>query len=85
MSVVLMSDVAGAILASIALAVVKIPKLEKTAQEEQHFIAEIKDGLQVFKEDKKLFYVVIAEALCMFFYAPLRWWCLRHSSRNSAA
>ena len=71
MSVVLMSDVVGAILASIALAVVKIPKLKEIEHVEQHFIAEIKEGLQVFKEDKKLFYVVIAEALCMFFYAPL--------------
>ena len=71
MSVVLMSDVAGAILASIALAVVKIPKLEKTEQEEQHFTAEIKEGLQIFKEDKKLLHIVTAEALCMFFYAPL--------------
>lgn len=71
MSVVLMSDVAGAILASAALAVVKIPKLKKEEQEEHHFAAEIKEGLQVFKEDKKLFYIVIAEALCMFFYAPL--------------
>ena len=71
MSIVLMSDVAGAILASIALAVVKIPKLEKAERKEQHFITEIKEGLQVFKEDKKLFYIVIAEALCMFFYAPL--------------
>ena len=71
MSIVLMSDVAGAILASIALAVVKIPELEKAEREEQHFIAEIKEGLQVFKEDKKLFYIVIAEALCMLFYAPL--------------
>ena len=71
MSIVLMSDVAGAILASIALAAVKIPKLEKTEQEERRFTAEIKEGLQVFREDKKLFYIVIAEALCMFFYAPL--------------
>lgn len=50
---------------------IKIPKPEKAKREEQHFIAEIKEGLQVFKEDKKLFYIVIAEALCMFFYAPL--------------
>ena len=71
MSIVLMSDVVGAILASIALAVAKIPKLEKAERKEQHFIAEIKEGLQVFKEDKKLFYIVTAEALCMFFYAPL--------------
>lgn len=71
MSVVLMSDVVGAILASVALAVVKIPKLEKTEQEKHRFVTEIKEGLQVFGEDKKLFYIVIAEALCMFFYAPL--------------
>lgn len=71
MSVVLMSDVVGAILASVALAVVKIPKLEKTENEKQRFVTEIKEGLQVFREDKKLFYIVIAEALCMFFYAPL--------------
>lgn len=71
MSVVLMSDVVGAILASSALAVVKIPELIKAEEEKKHFIIEIKEGLQVFKEDKKLFYIVIAEALCMFFYAPL--------------
>lgn len=71
MSVVLMSDVVGAILASVALAVVKIPKLEKTENEKQRFVTEIKEGLQVFRENKKLFYIVIAEALCMFFYAPL--------------
>lgn len=55
MSVVLMSDVAGAILASIALAVVKIPKLEKTAQEEQHFIAEIKMDCRYSKKIKNCF------------------------------
>ena len=71
MSVVLMSDVVGAVLASIALAVVKIPKLEKTEQEGHHLAIEIKEGLQVFRDDKKLFYIVIADALCMFFYAPL--------------
>lgn len=71
MSVVLLSDVAGAILASVALAVVKIPKLEKTKSETQHFAAEVKEGIQVFREDRNLYYIVLAEALCMFFYAPL--------------
>lgn len=70
-SVVLLTDVVGAILASAALAIVKIPKIVKTQKEEQHFIPEIKEGLQVFREDRKLFYIVVAEALCMFFYAPL--------------
>lgn len=71
MYMVLMSDVLGAILASVALAIVKIPEIAKTEKEEQHFVTEVKEGLQVFREDKKLFYLVIAEALCMFFYAPL--------------
>lgn len=71
MSVVLMSDVAGAILASLALAMVHIPKFPKTRKEKQHFLTEFKEGVKVFQEDKGLFYLVLAEALCMFFYAPL--------------
>ena len=70
MSVVLLSDVIGAALASIALAVVKIPKLERKI-EEQHFIEELKVGFHVFLEDKKLFYIVMAQALCMFFIGPM--------------
>ena len=70
MSVVLLSDVIGAALASIALAVVKIPKLERKV-EEQHFIEELKVGFHVFIEDKKLFYIVMAQALCMFFIGPM--------------
>lgn len=71
MSVVLMSDVVGAIFASAALAAVSIPKLERTENGEKHFVSELKDGLRVFREDKALFSIVAAEALCMFFYAPL--------------
>lgn len=71
MSVVLMSDVVGAILASIALAIVEIPPLGKAENEKLHILAEIKEGIQVFRDDKRLYYIVIAEALCMFFYAPL--------------
>ena len=44
MSIVLMSDVAGAVLASAALAVVKIPELIRTEKKEQHFVSEIKEG-----------------------------------------
>lgn len=71
MSVVLMSDVAGAILASLALAVVKIPKQELSGRKKRPFRAEIGEGLRVFREDSALFCLVLAEALCMFFYAPL--------------
>lgn len=71
MSVVLMSDVIGAALASIALAVISIPRQERILAKKQHMLAEFQEGLQVFRQDRKLFYLVIAEALCMFFYGPL--------------
>lgn len=71
MSIVLMSDVVGAILASVALASVKIPTLTKTKTEKQNLWMELKEGIAVFQKDAKLYYLVLAEGLCMFFYAPL--------------
>ena len=55
--VVLLSDVVGAALASLALAGVKIPEFQA--------------GLAVFRRDRALGRLVAAQALCMFFYAPL--------------
>lgn len=69
--VVLLSDVVGAIFASVALAVVKVPKLERKQTENIKIMAQLREGLQVFQQDKKLSYLVLGEALCMFFYAPL--------------
>ena len=71
MSIVLMSDVVGAILTSIALAVVKVPELETAEKEKLHFIEDIKEGLQVFREAKKLLYIVIAEGFCMIILTVL--------------
>lgn len=71
LSVVLLSDVIGAVLASLALASVKIPKLQPAQTGRTHMLADFKAGLRVFQHDKKLFYLVLAQALCMFFYAPL--------------
>lgn len=69
--VVLLSDVVGAIFASVALAVVKVPKLERNQTENIKITVQFREGLQVFQQDKKLSYLVLGEALCMFFYAPL--------------
>ncbi len=71
MSVVLISDIVGAAAASAALAFVKVPELERDRSEKHSMIAEFKEGLMVFRRDRKLFCLVAAEALCMFFYAPL--------------
>ena len=71
LSVVLLSDVVGAILASIALGIVKIPELPERNAGKKDTMTEFRDGLRVFREDRALFSLVVAEALCMFFYAPL--------------
>ncbi len=71
LSVVLLSDVVGAILASIALGIVKVPELPEQNAGKRNMIAEFREGLHVFQQDRGLFRLVVAEALCMFFYAPL--------------
>ena len=71
MPVVLISDVIGAALASVALAAVKIPSLERNLKHGGNILAEFREGIQVFRRDRELLCLVTAEALCMFFYAPL--------------
>lgn len=68
--VVLLSDVVGAALASLALAGVKIPPLVRQADQTGGFWAEFQAGLAVFRRDRALGRLVAAQALCMFFYAP---------------
>ena len=69
--VVLLSDVVGAALASLALAGVKIPPLVRQGDPTGGFWAEFQAGLAVFRRDRALGRLVAAQALCMFFYAPL--------------
>lgn len=69
--VVLFSDVVGAAFASVALGVVTIPPLKRAPREKQRLLAEFAEGLAIFRRDRRLFALVLADALCMFFYAPL--------------
>nr|WP_122012132.1 MFS transporter [Maliibacterium massiliense] len=71
MPVILLTDVLGAAFASAALAVVKIPRLPCTEAKDPGFFTQFKQGLQIFKADRRLLLIVIAQALCMFFFAPL--------------
>ncbi len=71
MWLILVTDVIGATLASIALGVVKIPKLERLTTDKVKMSTQIKEGLMVFYQDKRLFYLVMAEFLAMLFFAPL--------------
>lgn len=69
--VILLTDVIGAVFASITLAIVKVPRLVRPDSELHGFISQFKEGIEVYREDRSLFMLVLAQALCMFFYAPL--------------
>lgn len=69
--IILMSDLAGALVASITVALVKIPDPERKTQQIPHFFREMKEGAAVIWQDKKLFIVTTATLLGMLFYAPL--------------
>ena len=69
--VILLSDLIGAIAASVTVAVVKIPELKHNAKETPHFFREMKEGLLVFVQDRRLCIVTFAAMVGMIFYMPL--------------
>lgn len=71
MPIILLSDFVGAIIACITVAVVKIPEIERPKQSRPNYISEMKEGVSVYLNDKKLWYVTLAMAFCMVFFMPL--------------
>ncbi|MDD6797279.1 MAG: MFS transporter [Clostridia bacterium] len=71
MSLILLTDVVGAVFAGVTLAAVKIPPLEKKADRYESTVLQFKEGIKVYREDRRLLALVVSEACCMFFYAPL--------------
>jgi DHA3 family macrolide efflux protein-like MFS transporter len=69
--IILLSDLAGAIAASLAVALVKIPELAPGAGEKKHFFHEMKEGALIYIEDKKLLLITIFSTLVMLFITPL--------------
>ena len=65
-------DVFGAIVAIIALVLIKIPKLDVEKQElGLSFIKEMKDGFYILKENKGLFGLLLIGTLYMLVYMPI--------------
>lgn len=69
--IILLTDLLGALIASGMLAVVSIPRAEQTVHEKRHVLTELKEGLEVYRDDRPLALIIIAETLCMIFYIPL--------------
>lgn len=69
--VILLTDLLGAIIASVMLAAVQIAPMQRVARENQNTLKELKEGLEVFRADKALTLLIAVETLCMIFYMPL--------------
>jgi len=65
-------DVGGAVLASTAIAVVKIPSVAETTHEKSNnLLSEIKDGYKIIYDNKGLFSLLWIGAIFSFLYAPV--------------
>ncbi len=69
--VIMLTDVLGAAIASVTVAVIPIPDPEKTQRQTPQFFREMKEGVKVIVRDKPLAVLTLASTLCMVFYMPL--------------
>lgn len=69
--VILLTDLAGALIASGTVAVVKIPDPLRQSQERPRLFREMKEGALTLLSDRRLFIITAAVTLAMVFYAPL--------------
>jgi DHA3 family macrolide efflux protein-like MFS transporter len=69
--VIMLSDLVGAVVASLSVAIVKIPEIKHDTHIRRDFIGEIKEGAVVYLKDKKLFIITMASAISMIFFIPL--------------
>lgn len=69
--VILFSDLAGAVIASIALMPVKIPYIARVDDNSMGFVTEWKEGVQIFLMDKRLFVLTLSATNCIIFFMPI--------------
>ncbi len=68
---ILLTDLAGALIASGLLAAVKIDRLPPVEHAEKCIRKEIQQGIEVFQKDRGLMRLILVETVCMIFYLPL--------------
>lgn len=68
---ILLTDLIGAVVACFTLWIVDVPVLPRTEEEMQHYIEELKEGFNVFKENPPLLVVMFFSFFIMIFYLPL--------------
>ena len=69
--IILISDLFGAVAAATTVAITKIPELKQETKGNHHLVIEMKEGLSVFLQNKKLCIITAATAISMIFYMPI--------------
>lgn len=69
--VILLTDFAGAAVASLTVAAVPIPEPEHDGRSTPHLLREMKEGIQVCMKDGKLMKLITASTVSMMFFMPL--------------
>jgi DHA3 family macrolide efflux protein-like MFS transporter len=72
MEIILLSDLVGALFACLTVAAVKISEIKQAETKKQHFIEEMKEGLQAYIQDKNLWTVTIFTTIAFIFLMPLQ-------------
>jgi DHA3 family macrolide efflux protein-like MFS transporter len=70
MEFILLSDLAGALIACFSIGIIKIPEIIRNIQEKPHFFDEIKEGVKEYIKNKRLFSVTIVTTICFVFLMP---------------
>ena len=68
---ILLTDLIGAVVACLTLWIVEVPTIPRTEESMHHYLKELKDGLNVFKENPPLMVVMFFSFFVMIFYLPL--------------
>ncbi|WP_413537695.1 MFS transporter [Enterococcus malodoratus] len=68
---ILLTDLIGALAACLTLWIVEVPSIPRSEESMQHYLQELKDGFNVFKEDRPMLVVMFFSFFIMIFYLPL--------------
>lgn len=71
LSVILLTDFFGAVVASVTVAVVRIPEPAHDPAARPHFWREMCEGARTLTADRRLWIVTLASAACMVFFLPV--------------
>lgn len=68
---ILLLDLAGAIIASVTVAIVKFPDVKQNKLIQSNMLRELKEGSNILFKDKKLSAVTVVMVLCLIFFMPI--------------